>query len=133
MPLTRKSQLKKLKVSELKTIIKDNQLGSVAGKKQDLVDRIGNAPNFKTIKSTINIPVRVRAPPSAKQIKVRQNFQKMVFEKHNKIKLKNEGVSIRELESRPDIQIKEITKKRKKKKTKRARKGPPGFKRPRTP
>ena len=124
MAIKRKSQLTKLKVIELKEIIRKYNLGNVNGKKKELIERIGNHPRFKEIKNSIIIPQRVRAAPSEKQIKNRQNFQKMVFGKHKKIHLKKEEITIKELPTlnlSPFIQIREI------------RRRPPAFHRLRTP
>jgi hypothetical protein len=112
--VSRKSQLKKLKVDELKEIIRANNLGSVSGKKDELLERIGNHERFNEIKGSITIPQRTRAPPTEKQIAHRKKFQKMVFEKHNKINIKKEGIIIKRMADTPYIKIKEITKKKKK-------------------
>ena len=137
--VNRKSQLKKLKVNELKEIIKTNKLGNVSGKKKgELIEQIGTHQKFKEIKSNITIPKRTRKPPSKKQIKARQNFQKMVFERHNKIHMKKEGLGISIKELAPKPEIKEITKKPKRKFKQKdfkrtGRSQPPALMRPRTP
>ena len=128
MSIKRKSQLKKLKVDELKEIIRKYTLGNVNGKKEELIERIGNHQRFKEIKKNIIIPERIRKSPSESQIKNRQNFQKMVFEKHKKIHLKKEDIKIKKLPTlneSPFIQIREIIR--------RPRTRPPAYYRPRTP
>lgn len=128
--VSRKSQLKKFKISELKEIIRQHDLGSTKGKKSDLLERVGTHEKFKSIKSSLVIPTRVRKPPTERQIAARKKFQEMVFKRHGKIKLKQEDVQIKELKSLPQISIKEITKPRKKKS---GRRRPPASERQRTP
>ena len=82
MPITRISQLKKWRVPELKKILKDNGIKFKSkSNKMKLISMIGELKNFKELKKTITIPVRIKKPPSAKQLAARKKFAEMVKSK----------------------------------------------------
>jgi hypothetical protein len=86
MPITRISQLKKWRVPELKKILKDNGIKFKSkSNKMKLISMIGELKNFKELKKTITIPVRIKKPPSAKQLAARKKFSEMVKGKSKKV------------------------------------------------
>ncbi len=68
--------LKKLKVNELKSIIKKNKLGSISKKsKTELMALISTAPNRKDLLDNIDLPVRPKRKFSQAQLDAQQRFK----------------------------------------------------------
>lgn len=73
-------------MKELKAIVKKNNLGKVSKlKKVQLLGLISNCPECKTILNGLTMVVRIRKPPSAKQLAARAKFSLMVKAKGRKL------------------------------------------------
>lgn len=87
MPITRINQLKKFRVLELKKILKDNGVKGLSKKnKMKLITMITELKNFKELKKTLSIPVRVKKAASAKQLAARKRFSEMAKNKSKSTK-----------------------------------------------
>jgi hypothetical protein len=104
MPITRINQLKKWRVPELKKILKDNGVKGLSKKnKMKLITMISELKNFKELKETLSIPVRVKKAASAKQLAARKRFSEMAKNKSKKV--------VKEVKKVVEKEVKKVEKK----------------------
>ena len=95
MPIN-KAGLKKLRVKELKALIRKYNIGRLGGSKTELVDRVRNSNKYNIIKLVEKIPERVKRVFSNKQLEAQSKFKIRLRDKNFGKLTKIENVEIQE-------------------------------------
>ena len=105
--------MKKLRVNELKALIRKYKIGKVGGRKSELIDRIANSIHWNDIKTNESIPERKKRVFSKKQIEAQEKFANKNRKKIKVFDIPDSDITMEDIRDELKSDIKLVRKERK--------------------